>query len=189
MTRIRLPLIATALLLALATTACSSNDNEGGAAGGGTTAVETAAPAPTSAATAGGGAGGSAAGIADGSSDGSAGESADGSAGESADGNSGILTDPVANGVTLRVTGAGATTAQVSYEIDGASTEDKHASVPWQKTATPAGEVAHVSLIVMSPDTDDLTCEIFVNGTSVRTAQAAAKTGGVASCDWTNANA
>jgi hypothetical protein len=170
LTRTRLSLVATAVLLALTTAACGSSGQDAAAApaaaAGSAASVTPAAPASSDSS---GGAGGSA-----------------GSAG--ADDSTGILAAPVEHGITLRVTGTGATTAQVSYVVNDTSTEDKQASTPWQKTADPADEVSHISLIAMSSDTDDLSCEIFINGTSVRTARASAQTGGVASCDWTDQN-
>ncbi|GAB7052790.1 hypothetical protein [Catenuloplanes indicus] len=92
---------------------------------------------------------------------------------------------PANKGITLRVTGA-ESIADVSYVIGETNTEEKTATLPWQKVVVPDDEVFHVTLIAMSSDeTADLSCEIFIDGTSVDTAKAGAESGGVAGCEWT----
>ncbi|WP_033345156.1 MmpS family transport accessory protein [Catenuloplanes japonicus] len=155
----RLPLLATAAaLLVLATSGCGTPE-KATASPAGATDVAPVTSATTSPA---------------------------GSAGAATDGHAGILTTPVSDGITLRVTGKAGVAAQISYAINRVETEDDAATLPWQRTADPAGTVSRISLIAMSRDTDDLSCEIFVDGVSVLTAQAGAQTGGVASCEWTN---
>ncbi|GAB7042699.1 MULTISPECIES: hypothetical protein [Catenuloplanes] len=102
-----------------------------------------------------------------------------------AGGAGGSATDvPAKKGITLRVTG-GHSTADVSYLIGTANTEEKATTLPWQKVVVPVDEVFHVSLIAMSTtEAADLTCEIFIDGTSVDTAKAGEASGGVAGCEW-----
>ncbi|MDP9796549.1 hypothetical protein J2S43_005061 [Catenuloplanes nepalensis] len=104
-----------------------------------------------------------------------------------AGGAGGSATDvPAQKGITLRVTGADGA-AEVSYLVDTTNTEEKTASLPWQKVIVPAGEVFHISLIAMSTNAAaDLSCEIFIDGTSVDAAKAGEESGGVAGCQWTN---
>ena len=150
----RLPLAVAATLLALTTAACGS-----GPTGTTTTGTNTTAPAAAPAATA-------------------TAASASGGSGASAD------SAPAKRGITLRITGAGDPGVHVSYRINTVDTEDKAATAPWQKTVVPDGEVTSISLIAMSTETDELSCEIFIDGTSVRAAKAGPQTGGVAHCDW-----
>lgn len=150
----RLPLVTAAALLALATAACGSSGTDSAAPK--TNASPKSSTAPVTAATTAtaGGAGGSATGV------------------------------PATKGITLRVTG-GESTADVSYLIGKASTEEKTAALPWQKVVVPVDKVTHISLIAMSLDeTADLSCEIFIDGTSVDSAKAGPESGGVAGCEW-----
>jgi hypothetical protein len=100
---------------------------------------------------------------------------------------SGELPSVATTGITLRVTGPGAAGAHVSYTVDTAETTDKDASVPWQKVVDPAGKVTSVSLIAMSEETKELTCEIYLDGEQVETNTANAASAGVANCEWTGA--
>lgn len=101
----------------------------------------------------------------------------------------GELPAVASTGITLRVTGPGAAGAHVTYTVDTAETTDGTASVPWQKIVDPAGKASSVSLIAMSEETKDLTCEIYLDGEQVETNTASDASAGVANCEWTGQGA